>query len=153
MNNGTQKHTPGPWKASSNPGRPPTNWFVEKPMQGEDRFHLHIVAEIPNHSTQAEADARLLASAPDLLAALRELLAIGEGGVVLRNETGKPTWSALDAVKSIALLAIAKAEGDTATVWNMAAAASREDRDNKEKRIACEQAMVAHIAKAEGGAA
>ncbi len=72
MNNGTQKqkHTPGPWKASANPGRPPTNWFVEKPMQGEDRFYIHIVAEIPNHSTQAEVDARLIAAAPDLLAAL-----------------------------------------------------------------------------------
>lgn len=45
----------------------------------------------------------------DLLAALRKLAEIGEGGVVERRETGKPTWYALDVVAHIALAAIAQA--------------------------------------------
>lgn len=48
----------------------------------------------------------------ELLADLRELAAIGEAGVIERRETGKPTWSALTAVKDIARAAIAKANGD-----------------------------------------
>ena len=47
----------------------------------------------------------------DLIDALRELAAIGEGGIIERRETGKPTWHALDAVRDIARAAIAKAEG------------------------------------------
>jgi hypothetical protein len=46
---------------------------------------------------------------PAMVEALRELAAIGGGGVIERRETGKPTWSALDAVQSIARAALAKA--------------------------------------------
>jgi len=60
--------------------------------------------------SEVKANAALIAAAPELLSALKELAAIGEGGVVLRSETGKPRWSALDAVKTIARAAIAKAE-------------------------------------------
>jgi hypothetical protein len=102
------EHTPGPWRKQItdegfNIADSTGNWDI-----------CTITAQYAPTTEQAEANARLLASAPDLLAALRELLAIGEGGVVLRNETGKPTWSALDAVKSIASEAIAKAEGGAA---------------------------------------
>ena len=54
----------------------------------------------------------LLEAAPDMLKALHEVLAIGEGGVIETRETGKPTWHALDAVKTIASKAIAKVQGD-----------------------------------------
>jgi hypothetical protein len=103
MNEQKQKHTPGPWKASSNPGRPPTNWFVEKPMQGEDRFYLHIVAEIPNHSTQAEADARLIAAVPDLLNMLQRMVDETAGG-------GVPCLLTLEQARAV----IRKAEGGAA---------------------------------------
>jgi len=53
----------------------------------------------------------LLKAAPDMLKALHEVLAIGEGGVIETRETGKPTWNALDAVKTIASKAIDKAKG------------------------------------------
>ena len=45
----------------------------------------------------------------DLVAVLQSLAAIGEGGVIERRETGKPTWHALDAVKNIARAAISTA--------------------------------------------
>lgn len=44
----------------------------------------------------------------ELIGALKDILKISEDGVVQRNETGKPTWSALDAIKQIAGEAIAK---------------------------------------------
>jgi len=43
-----------------------------------------------------------------LLSALEAIAKIGEDGVIERRETGKPTWSALDAIKNIAREAIAK---------------------------------------------
>lgn len=52
-------------------------------------------------------NARLVAAAPELLRALRQILAIAESGVVLRHETGKPTWSAGDETAKIARAAIA----------------------------------------------
>jgi len=61
--------------------------------------------------TEDAANARLISSAPALLAALRALAEIGAAGVVEKRETGKPTWSALDAVTNIARAAILKAEG------------------------------------------
>jgi hypothetical protein len=111
MNNGTQKNTPGPWTASANPGRQPTNWFVEKPMQGKDRFYLHIVAEIPNHSTQAEANARLIAAAPEMLKALKFI------ADALRDSPDfKEYATTSDGYQfhplSLARAAIAKAEGE-----------------------------------------
>lgn len=57
------------------------------------------------------ANARLIAAAPAMLAALKELAAIGEAGIIERRETGKPTWCITDALKTIAGEAIAKAEG------------------------------------------
>lgn len=43
-----------------------------------------------------------------LISALEAIEKIGEDGVIERRETGKPTWSALEAVKDIAREAIAK---------------------------------------------
>ena len=59
----------------------------------------------------SRANAALIASAPAMLAALHELLAIGEGGVIEFRKTGKRIWCILDAVKEIARAAIAQAEG------------------------------------------
>ena len=61
---------------------------------------------------EAAANARLITAAPDLLGALERLAAIGEAGVVEVRETGKPTWSALEVVKTIARAAIRKAKGE-----------------------------------------
>lgn len=56
-------------------------------------------------------DAQLIAAAPVMLAALKELAAIGAAGVIERRETDKPTWHIISAIKAIAGEAIAKAEG------------------------------------------
>ena len=93
------KHTPGPWKYD---GQGDGN------KQLPIRSRGNIIAAIRGSGTLD--DARLIAAAPDLLAALHELAEIGEGGVIERRETGKPTWIALKAVATIARAAIAKAE-------------------------------------------
>jgi hypothetical protein len=68
-----------------------------------------VIAYFPTLSAMRHAN--LLAAAPELLEALRELAEIGEAGVIERRETDKPTWNALGAIKSISRAAIAKAEG------------------------------------------
>jgi hypothetical protein len=57
---------------------------------------------------QLDANARLIAAAPAMLAALRDIETIGGAGVIERRETGKPTWHALDAIKDAARAAIAR---------------------------------------------
>lgn len=56
--------------------------------------------------------ARLIAAAPELLQALADILEISQGGVVMRHETGKPTWSAMDEMTKLAQEAILKATGE-----------------------------------------
>ena len=63
---------------------------------------------------EAWTNARLIAAAPDLLAALERLANIADEGAVMRHETGKPTWSFIDEVKQSARAAIAKAKGEVA---------------------------------------
>lgn len=55
---------------------------------------------------------RIRANTRKLLEALEKLAAIGESGVIERRETGKPTWNALDEIKTIARDAITKVKGD-----------------------------------------
>ena len=99
----TATHTPGPW-------------IVDRDMRGIGNAPVIGVVTsdhraVANCGTYGEANARLIAAAPELLAALRELADIGEAGVIERRETGKPTWGALDAIQTIARAAIAKATG------------------------------------------
>ena len=103
----TARHTPGPWIISETGIK----------IIGSGSTHIadcsypYQYPRAPKSFTESYANSALIASAPDMLLALRELLAIGEGGVIQRNETGKPTWSAMDEIKRIAGAAIAKAEG------------------------------------------
>lgn len=97
------KHTPGPWA-------------VEDPMFGEltivetgkQTYEWRFIASIdispndPDHSIpifEAKANARLISAAPDLLAALKELVG--------QRDAHFHTLSAWDAARA----AIAKAEG------------------------------------------
>lgn len=57
------KHTPGPWEVSTNG----TDWDVCAPDGGDMLVDLR-------GCENAEANARLIAAAPDLLAALRDLV-------------------------------------------------------------------------------
>ena len=99
------KHTPGPWNIAGD-GQTESSCRI---IDDENRFVLRLEG-MDYGRDEDQANARLIAAAPDLLAALHELAEIGEGGVIERRETGKPTWSALEAVATIARAAIAKAE-------------------------------------------
>ena len=60
------KNTTGPWKAIRNPGREPATYYV---VNADGKF---CIADLPSGSTCTEANARLIAAAPDLLTALKE---------------------------------------------------------------------------------
>lgn len=94
------KHTPGPWKVGD---RKP---YVE--VWGPMRMnHSPILASM--ESEPREANARLMAAAPDMLAALREVEWIFDG-----QEDITETGGANDAMKALMAVrpAIAKATGE-----------------------------------------
>ena len=91
------KHTPGPW-------------FMEtwSKFNGEQVTQVSAFSEYGNRTMQAivnsgnsEANARLIAAAPDLLEALKEIVSAADGD----------GWNQLDAGLRKARAAIAKATG------------------------------------------
>ena len=91
------KHTPGPWWADFDG----ENTFDGVEIQQVGRLHYVPVANVPVDYTdreEREANARLIAAAPDLLDALEE--AVSQHGHGLVN---------LDAART----ALAKAKGET----------------------------------------
>lgn len=109
-------HTPGPWTYDADDKLNPDRAFgINRPWQDGDETGTETIAEVchSNVPGRAEADARLIAAALDMLAALEHLAAVGEAGVIERRETGKPMWSVLDEIKTISRAAIAKAKGDS----------------------------------------
>ncbi len=103
------KHTPGPWAyRPSNDGH-----FIAG--VGENSGYLAEVRQCRSKQ-DIRADARLIAAAPELLAALRGMLAIvnesgGVAGYHLNGNTAE--WDEFDEVDA-ARAAIAKAEGGAA---------------------------------------
>lgn len=98
MNTQKHRHTPGPWHFS--PGHDPHN---QAHIYGEDGKTLAIT-----YSDEGSANAQLIASAPDMLEALRELTAKAWRSFDFRN-TPEGARNA-DLLKK-AEDAIAKAEG------------------------------------------
>lgn len=95
--------TPGPWKVVESPAAVKNRCIVRKERQGTCLLSRHI-ATVSVHGPDAEneANARLLAAAPDLLAACQralEWLVVSPGGASIAE-----TCAAVRA-------AIAKAEG------------------------------------------
>ena len=94
------KHTPGPWKAhriEKGPGLPYT------PVAAKTLL-AKVYSEAFGDFEQSEANARLIAAAPDLLEALRAL----HSACV---KDGWPVYGAHPAAMNAALAAIAKATG------------------------------------------
>jgi hypothetical protein len=92
------EHTPGPWTAFALPDR--------------DGFCTHQIhwspdGECVTDGVYGEANALLIAAAPDLLSALRTLLAESEDWAEVLNGERPSLLDAIDAARS----AIAKAEG------------------------------------------
>jgi hypothetical protein len=72
------KHTPGPWKVGSRSN----GEFYKRNIAGADGYHVALTSS--REDAEVEANARLIAAAPELLEALRELqtivnLAIADG--------------------------------------------------------------------------
>lgn len=107
------KYTPGPWQVT------PDKTRVNNPDDHEDKqvadcqsgnFH-------PEDQAECEANARLISAAPELLEGLKDLFAMMDEGLIVRNTDNdhKSSW-ALDALiftkrMKKAYDAIAKAEG------------------------------------------
>lgn len=70
----TQTHTPGPWTFDRLGG----GWgcIIRNGAPAKDTFRIAELAESP----QIEANARLIAAAPDLLAALQDLMEFWDAG-------------------------------------------------------------------------
>jgi len=112
MNEKTQPKaaaTPGPWTYYE--ARNTVNHLqFDEPL---DVLRNGICQMVPNRNPETIANARLIASAPTMLEALRAIADIGAAGVIEKRETGKPTWYAMDAMRDAARAAIAAAEGGT----------------------------------------
>lgn len=97
------KHTPGPWVADNGEGYGEADiWRIQPPIGS----NVKIVAEMICDSAEAEANARLIAAAPELLEALRLFLAYNDQGAPLSFDT--------DAMWAKARSVVAKIEGGEA---------------------------------------
>ena len=99
------KHTPGPWRIKSDPMHFDTLTTVEGGAIGVRKpFGVQMIVQVGGDSDfqEAEANARLIAAAPELLEALKEIIAAADGD----------GWNQLDASFATARAAIAKAEGE-----------------------------------------
>lgn len=97
------KHTPGPWVVGPEEGSPNGHIGVYRLLKAADGA---LIAHLwPHSDPNCEANAKLITSAPELLAAcrmVRDLLATFPGGEHIR-------W---DKVAADVRAAIAKAEGE-----------------------------------------
>ena len=105
--------TPGPWKADADDKLNPDRSFgIVAPWRDGDSEGTVVIAEVTSAETeeQARRDADLLAAAPDLYAALREMVECEDAA-----ENHPEGWEALFERFAYALqdarAALAKAEG------------------------------------------
>ena len=100
------KHTPGPWAIEQDgPWTLVRGYDVE--LQSEDYPGPLVCTPADNGSTQANA--RLIAAAPDLLAALLEISRCCDERASFDGDPAMKRWCA--ATSEVARAAIAKAEG------------------------------------------
>jgi hypothetical protein len=76
------KHTPGPWRVMEGGGAPGVPYFAHVVAGNADKVHVASCAGrvgARGHDNPALIDARLIAAAPEMLAALRRALDAGIG--------------------------------------------------------------------------
>jgi hypothetical protein len=111
-------HTPGPWKFSQDRDRPGAHFITNANGVLVARVNGANIADdpndydayIPGRSDETDANARLIAAAPDLLAALEEI-AKGQGAF-----SRDPIVHAINTIadmKALAVAAIAKAKAQS----------------------------------------
>ena len=93
------RHTPGPWKAVEAAYNPP-GWLWVQNGPGALLANVHQNVNIPLDARNANA--RLMAAAPELLEALQEIITAADG----------EGWSQIDAGFTKARAAVAKALGN-----------------------------------------
>jgi len=96
------KHTPGPWFTCEQVKQPHPHALVGI---GNGSTHVAYVSVTPANAFEADANARLIAAAPDLLAALRNCVETLDAAKQQAN--GGCEWIASIEARA----AIAKAEG------------------------------------------
>ena len=95
--------TPGPWKVSVDPRPVKTRCIVHEEPKGTRLFSRHVATvSIHGPDVENEANAHLLAAAPDLLAACKQAVEFLDNG---------PGGTGIDAACVRVRAAIAKAEG------------------------------------------
>jgi len=99
MTTNDARHTPGPWKAVEAAYNPP-GWLWVQNSPGALLADVHQNKNIPLDARNANA--RLMAAAPELLEALQEIITAADG----------EGWSQLDAGFTKARAAVAKALGN-----------------------------------------
>jgi hypothetical protein len=92
------KHTPGPWLLNADAKRHEPDFYGTPSEPGEEEVYtsIHVGDSLRLTGFMRPADARLIAAAPDLLRALKEVVAL--------SDRKHDAWDA-------AHVAIAKAEG------------------------------------------
>jgi hypothetical protein len=113
MDMSEQQHTPGPWKVSEveDGGE-----IISRGVKGPNGRGINTGCDIEMFS---EADARLIAAAPELLAACKVadgLFAYGVGGVATDTQNRDRCIKEARAIMAQIRAAIAKAKGKTETV-------------------------------------
>jgi hypothetical protein len=100
------KHTPGPWAYGLiEPGCPKTGFTVNDYCKGGLYLELAVGNGTPEELAQGEANARLIAAAPEMAAALEAIKAI------TKEEDNPKREQRLFRIYEIALAALSKAEG------------------------------------------
>lgn len=105
----TTKHTAGPW-TSGQVGNGQVFDIIGADVTGRGREIVGSFRASQNRDAN-EANARLIAAAPELLAALEIINALAKNGIITRHETGKPTWCLVNELSKITNAALARATG------------------------------------------
>lgn len=102
------KHTPGPWRVD-----PRTDRIVADSMSVGKPVVLDVARTFPRRGKQeTDANARLIAAAPDMKAALLPLLEVVDEEIEQRKFSGNDEyWQGLQALSDAGHAAIARAEG------------------------------------------
>lgn len=97
----SMKHTPGPWtsKQSLKPVDGEYDFAISAEIDGRNRCIAEVFGRVSEtHRPNAEANARLIAAAPELLAALVQLLDKHEANLCHHEQTyrGGVLWTICD---------------------------------------------------------
>lgn len=111
------EHTPGPWRVSENNHNILSDHTGDRPVLIGTAFHdlnkfsRGITNDIEHD--ECHANARLIAAAPELLAACIESLGLMDNAADGVEEFGGNSTEVVDPVKNMLSAAIAKAKGET----------------------------------------